>query len=497
VPRGHAQELIRSKLVGSEAAELETPLSGAMEHNQDIIKKQRSSVSITAIHSRNASHSRNGGLDPLSHIGYTELKITSDSESDVPFSDDDEGASALICETTNDYMDEFSVQCIEPSIATLDGVVASDKLIDPASGPKPSPLVSEVQVDAIESFDYKSQESAIAIGHGLEELNWQQVEDNANIPAQTKVPLSAAPSTHTVGTPVEVSKAAILQGLIKLGTHLWLNVGMSLRKELRLAQQANQLAVGNRGKQLSGLLAEQLIGKDLKLLLSQLSVTRGIEQPMNEISPKLSINTDDLKTSDSSNSIGIQILQKRISLERNDLFCLWMEALSVKLRGAGGREKCVEKEKEIQDLEAELELYRKKFLDERVLEIPAETSCDVITDIGVDITRNTVAVEKDLITATKVEDACNSFENTDEDNLNSSILEFEYEKMYILQCLKKLEKAPYQLPDGEVSAYLSKDNNPGNITCGLSESDEHSEAEVNILSMQHLKLVSLTCSSWI
>ncbi|PON60710.1 hypothetical protein TorRG33x02_283970 [Trema orientale] len=72
------------------------------------------------------------------------------------------------------------------------------------------------------------------------------------------------------------------------------------------------------------------------------------------------------------------------------------------------------------------------------------------------ITQNTIAVEKDLITITKVEDACNSFENTDEDNLNSSKLEFEDEKTYILQCLKKLEKAPYQLPDGEVSAYLDK-----------------------------------------
>ncbi|PON73451.1 Zein-binding domain containing protein [Trema orientale] len=637
VPRGHAQELIRSKLVGSEAAELETPLSGAMEHNQDIIKKERSSVSITAIHSRNggldplshvqytelnitsdtesepteenqnlikkerssvsvtASHSRSGGLDPLSHIGYTELKITSDSESEA-FSDDDEGASALIRET-HDYKDEFSVQCIEPSIVTLDGVVASDKLIDSASGPKPSLLVSEVQVDAIESFDYKSQESAIAIGHGLEELNWQQVEDNANIPGQTKVPLSAAPSTHTVGTPVEVSKSCDITRTDQVGdaslaecgkvfkegvtpsttsesglerNPVASDYGQQLSNLLDLGD-AYKLAVGNRGKQLSGLLAEQWIGKDssrvsedLKLLLSQLSVTRGTEQPMNEISPKLSVNSDDLKTSDSSNSIGIQILQKRISLERNEsglsldgsivseiegetvvdrlkrqvehdkklmtaLYreleeernasaiatnqamamitrlqeekaALHMEALQY-LRMMEeqaeydndelqkSNDLLAEKEKEIQDLEAELELYRKKFPDERVLEILGETSCDMITDIGVDNSKYSCSGERPY-NYNKVEDAGNSFENTDVDNLNSSILDFEDEKTYILQCLKKLEKALYQLPDGEVSTYLSKDNNLKNRTCGLSQSDEHSEVEVNILSMQHDESVS-------
>lgn len=247
VPRGHAQELIQSKLVGSEAAELEMPLSGAIEHNHNVLKKERSSVPVTAYHSRNGGvdtlshigytklnitsdtesetieenqnvmkerssvsittkHSRDGGLDPLSHIGYTELKITSDTESEAPFSDDDEGVTALI-HKKNYYKEELSVQCIEPCIVTLDGDLASDKLIDPASEPKSSLLVSEVQVDAVESFDYKSQESTIAIGHGLEELNWQKAGDEANISTETETPRCATPTSYAVGTPVEVSKS--------------------------------------------------------------------------------------------------------------------------------------------------------------------------------------------------------------------------------------------------------------------------------------------------
>ncbi|OMO71989.1 Transposase, MuDR, plant [Corchorus capsularis] len=93
---------------------------------------------------------------------------------------------------------------------------------------------------------------------------------------------------------------------------------------------AYKLAVGSRGRQLSGLLVEQWIGKessklseDLKALLSQLSA-RGFEQSMNDaspriaVSPRISVNSDEFKASDSSIINGIHLLQKRVSLERNE-----------------------------------------------------------------------------------------------------------------------------------------------------------------------------------
>ncbi|KAK8589517.1 hypothetical protein V6N13_088348 [Hibiscus sabdariffa] len=99
---------------------------------------------------------------------------------------------------------------------------------------------------------------------------------------------------------------------------------------------AYKLAVGSKGRQLSGLLVEQWIGRDssrltedLKVLLSQLS-SRGMEQLMNDaspriiaspkisVSPRISINSDDLKASDSSAFNGTEMLQMRVSLERNE-----------------------------------------------------------------------------------------------------------------------------------------------------------------------------------
>ncbi|KAG8482649.1 hypothetical protein CXB51_024328 [Gossypium anomalum] len=89
---------------------------------------------------------------------------------------------------------------------------------------------------------------------------------------------------------------------------------------------AYKLAVGSKGRQLSGLLVEQWIGRDssrlsedLKVLLSQLSF-RGMEQLMSDVSPRIaaspriavspriSITGDDLKASDSSAFNGIEIL---------------------------------------------------------------------------------------------------------------------------------------------------------------------------------------------
>jgi hypothetical protein len=88
---------------------------------------------------------------------------------------------------------------------------------------------------------------------------------------------------------------------------------------------AYKLAVSNRGRQLSGRLAEHWLGKDssrvnedLKILLSQFSATRGTDMSFNDISPRLSINSEEAKNSDVSNSTGMQILQKMISLERNE-----------------------------------------------------------------------------------------------------------------------------------------------------------------------------------
>ncbi|GMN65732.1 hypothetical protein TIFTF001_034806 [Ficus carica] len=658
VPRGHAQDLIQTRLVGLDAAELEAPLSSAIDHNQEEVmekRRERSSVSVTD------THSKMRGLDSLPHIGYTELKINSDTESEAVLSDDDDGGVSELIHETNSYREEFSVQYVEPRIVTLDDALASEKLLDPASGlqpsfldshvqvdehrdrkseestiaiaefkekfyvhhvepcvvtvddvlaseklldpvsgRKPSLLELHVQVDVIVPFDCKPQESIIGIGHGSEGLNWQDVEnkayipgqevgDKADIPVPTEATLYAVPTSDAIETIVEVSRnhdvtttGEVTQiSVAECGEWTASDSGRQVTNLLDLGD-AYKLAVDNRGRQLSGVLAEQWLGKDssrvsgdLKVLLSQLSANRGFDQSINDISPKLSVNSDDSKNLDFSSSIGMQILHKRISLERNEsglsldgsIFseiegesvvdrlkrqieydkklmtalyreleeernasavatnqamamitrlqeekaALHMEALQY-LRMMEeqaeydddemqkSNDLLAEKEKEVQDLEAELESYRKKFLNERVLENLSETSGDVnITDIGVDNSeysrvKDNASVSVHLIPE-KPHDygsigvADTTFENVDKDNLNSSILEFGDEKTCILQCLKKLEKTLYFLSDDEAR---SKDDYSENRAGRISElrvldrkAHENSGAEETISPTKH------------
>jgi hypothetical protein len=58
----------------------------------------------------------------LSHVGYSELKITSDSESEFPYSDDDCGNS--IIHEKIEAKEDFAVQCASefPSRALSSGL---------------------------------------------------------------------------------------------------------------------------------------------------------------------------------------------------------------------------------------------------------------------------------------------------------------------------------------------------------------------------------------
>lgn len=291
---------------------------------------------------------------------------------------------------------------------------------------------------------------------------------------------------------------------------------------------AYKLAVSARGRQLSGMISEQWIGKDssrtsedFKLLISQLSAARGFDQTISDMSPKVSVTSDDMRSSDAT---GMHILQRRISLERNEsglsldgsivseidgesavdrlkrqvehdkklLIALYreleeernasaiaanqamamitrlqeekaalqMEALQylrmMEEQAEYDNEKLentndllAEKEKDIQDLEAELEHYRIKYPNESMLEIPAGTISEILMrDIGVDHSESSGIGDRSSVVKHAVSgepNPCNKVEGADHfcgnDNLkNPLLLGFEDDKRYILQYLKKLEK---------------------------------------------------------
>jgi hypothetical protein len=336
---------------------------------------------------------------------------------------------------------------------------------------------------------------------------------------------------------------------------------------------AYKIAVGSKGRQSSGVLAEQWVGKDnsrvsedVKLLLSQLSATRGIEQSMNDKSPRVSVNGDESKTADASNSIGMQMLQKRISLERNESGLLMdgsavqkinslernesglsldgstlQKRISLERNESGlsldgsivseiegesmvdrlkrqiehdrkhtsalykeleeernastvavnqamamitklqeekatlhmealqclrlmeeqseydmealqkANDLLAEREKDIQDLEDELEFYRDKFPNESILENVVGETCDMkARDIGMDRCESVcvedsasdlrVSVSEKLNICDKVEGTGMPLEDKNTGTVKNVLSEFEDDRLYILQCLKKLEK---------------------------------------------------------
>lgn len=629
IPRGYCQKLTRAISVDSAAADLDVPLSGAIKHDCNNLKKSKQSIPIRS------TRQKTSGFDHLSHVGYTELKFNSDTESEVMLSDDD-GKHAVL--------EDISVGYVKPepcTISLLDDSV-TEKLIDPVSSPEPSIVASKVQSDAISSQTVTAIASSVPVEHGLEELNWQRADSKADsttlpelishdnvppspIPSDSpqkerkiisldEVPQSSnaketppeasdenrivsvdsarpsterinpdkisqeselislvdfLPSTNGAETPVKGLKESCVsreeeawQTSVTGGEDLCKGESQPARRtdtasetnpsssdngqqfaNLLDLSDAYKLAVGNRGRQLSGVLAEQRavkdssrLSEDLKLLLSQLSAAR--EQSMNDmsprvpISPKLSINSDEVKTSDASSIIGMQILQKRITLERNEsglsldgsivseiegesdtdrlkrqvehdkklLSALYkeleeernastiavnqamamitriqeekatlhMEALqSLRMMEEQAEydmealqktnDLLTEKEKEVQDLEEELEFYRSKFPNEAIFETP-------ISDRKATGTRadhsEAGCIEDSASTSTnsvkekQVEGTNTSLADKNINAVNSSLFDFEDEKSFITQSLKKLKRKLHLFSNNGLSLEL-------------------------------------------
>ncbi|XP_050144175.1 myosin-binding protein 1-like isoform X3 [Malus sylvestris] len=557
ISRGHSQKLIQIKIFGADA-ELDMPLSRSIEHNQKEPRKAQDESYMSA----RTTLMRENGIHPISHVQYAELKVNSDTESEVHCSDN-EDASALIHERDNPKEDKSAPR-------------------DPASVPKPSILVSQTQVDS-KSHGSTSVASTVAIGHGLEELNWQQVGSKADLPPST-APIvdNHPPSSNAMKPPIEVSK----QRIDITGNHEIDQTSVAESGELYKGE-VKPLATSE---------TEQWIGKDsskvtedLKVLLSQLSTTRGLEQSTSAtsprlsansgsamsprlsansgsvMSPRLSANSGDLKASDTSSYFGMQIHNKRISLERNEsglsvdgsivseiegesmvdrlkrqvehdkkimsgLYkeleeernassiasdqamamitrlqeekaALRMEALQ-QLRMMEEQAEydnealqktddlLVEKEKEVQDLEAELEFYRNKYPNESMLDNLAETTGDVhARDIGVvhsesSSMEHSSSVHKHVDngkphTHSKVEGAATTFGDKDRSSVKATLLDFEDEKIQILQYLEKLEKSLSLLSANGVNSDSSK-----------GDCSKNGGSQENPLSVQHEVSVS-------
>ncbi|KAL0335508.1 UNVERIFIED_CONTAM: putative myosin-binding protein 4 [Sesamum radiatum] len=361
ISRTYTENLFQSKSIDSEGAELDPYVTA--KYNVDEVQE------ITE-RSSQLGQKWNKDADLLPHVEYTKVKVNSDTESEGPFWDN-ENENALICETeisAEDSPPEYV--SMEPQIITFADCPAPEKSIDP---------VQPTEFSRTESGDHTNfrhnVEPEAPVGHGLEELNRRQPDHKNGVsePSELISSSEALPSPDISGThyyasketndtsPTQMEKVVHAEcgeasnlASDSAGTaELWKEVDMEHEDTLRIGREliqadenqmdlkpnkndslqisesldlgaAYKLALGIRGRQLSGRLLEQQrsmkeslrASEDLKLLLSQLS-SRGIEVPLNDMSPRVSANSEDFKAMDASIATGIQIIQ-RISLERNE-----------------------------------------------------------------------------------------------------------------------------------------------------------------------------------
>ncbi|GLT42354.1 hypothetical protein SLA2020_163570 [Shorea laevis] len=516
-----------------------------------------------------SSRLRRNDSDPLPHAGYTELKIDSESESEVSFSDDDGGRS-VFCDI-NEHKEESVVHCA-PEIPPKRG--SND-------------LAPKMQPDASESRDVKCLAPDVVMGCDAHELNWQQADQKANLAAlpelislddippssrDAEVPyrvLSPISHNHSVMSDLislvdpppsihvkEVNFCALPEKLADVTvTSAVENISINKNEEIlkvistttRAGFKADELvsnedpsdvyksSVNGKEKQMSEILAQQPqvkynsgLTKDLRLLLVQDSCSQGIHSSLDNLGPVSQGLGADLRTTDESNSDGIQNLdntivvdsldgsgvseiegesvvdrlKRQIEYDRKCINALYKEleeernaseiaanhamAMITRLQeeksalhleamqylrmmeeqaeyDGEALEKAndllAEKEKEIQDLETELEFCRLYVLDKPLEEtIPVE-SVD-LKEENLSVNDTSISCKEENASVHQKSVFPDASEGCDSPSLASSWADFADEKSYISERLKnlerKLQKFAYQrtlsyIPDGDFS----------------------------------------------
>ncbi|XP_057513095.1 myosin-binding protein 1-like [Actinidia eriantha] len=512
----------------------------------------------------------NTGVDPLSHVGYTELKINSDSDSEFPFSDDDDRASVI-----RENPDLKEVLVVQRSSGVLpkshSDNLAPVKQTQQASDPGPSLLDQCIQLDASDPRDAQSLPSDDVFGRGLGELNWEQANPKPYHPSLPElISLDDVPPSYNVLNVSDGVSASKPNGLLPHNSALFMlselvlpngispssdvmeiPVGVSPEKCFKADRVIDtapsmsnnvdridecKLSDGNKEREVSGMLAELPVRSN-----SAKVHAHGIGPSLDDRSPRLQHGQqDELKRTDASSSNGIGEFEKSPSLERNNsdyesldgssvseiegegiegegivdrlkrqiehdrisMAALYKEleeernaseiaanqamAMITRLQGEKAslhmealhylrmmeeqaeydmealqkaNDLLAGKEKEVQDLEAELEFYRINYPDEEMVEsLPGETSNSNLDDMrfennGVPHLKNTPKM----------------FEGSN----MTLLLDFEGEKLYISQCLKKLERYLNQVSGNRAPDGVKKPTK--SLTNGKTQTDHKKE----------------------
>ncbi|XP_057964842.1 myosin-binding protein 1-like [Malania oleifera] len=559
--RPNIQRLVQPKPLGLGVTKPDIPLPRPVGHNRldtkDGLKRIRDKISGSCVSNRLG----NKGFDPLAHVGYSQLKITSDSESEFPFSDDDDDDGSTVVYKKDDPKEDFAAQCAQEILSRkLHVDLAPVRLANQFKSPPSLLLDLSVQSEVTEPS--KILPSDVNIWHGLGQLDWQQADQKPNPSILSNLILLDDIPTFSSGmkVPVAESRDTYVTRFHKFGpgnenediesTNVTTD-NSKLDQILNRTTQSTldsgdtyQLAFGKRGKD-AFQLVQQLAGKDssgdneeLKPVTSLSFAAQGNNKPADGSNPRVHGFGNDVQISDASNSSGIQLLQSADSTEQSESLCefpddsnldgfegestteqlkqkidhdrrcmnalykeleeersaaaiaaneamamitklqeekasLRMEALQY-LRmmeeeaeyDVDALEKAndllAEKEKDIQDLEAELEFYRSQFSAEFLVENLREETGTLEMETKVMENTSVQSIEKNNANV-----ACNSATAKESEGhmesviVKSSLPEFENEKLYISNSLKRLEKKLHQYLSDQTSTNMPASGNEG------------------------------------
>lgn len=199
---GYGQNLLFSKSIRSRDADFD-----ASDYVGNDLYEKRSAKTFVLVRD---AYLRNDQADPLSRVGYTELKITSDTESEyeVRLSDDD-GISIPVPgkDDTKEHV-RVPIEHIEPHHVDSNEDPTFRKPGTSAFVLEPILSESGTQVENTDICGIKTATETVRSGDGVDELEWQQIERSDVCPSPSEpISFNDVPAllNKTEG-PVEVSK---------------------------------------------------------------------------------------------------------------------------------------------------------------------------------------------------------------------------------------------------------------------------------------------------
>lgn len=337
-------KLVQKDPVKVDVREFDVPLTDSADlnhvHHQDLLSVKREN----SLGSPSTHHLGNQGFDRLSRVGYSEVKVTSESESENPSSADD-GENRLV----EDFTEDLADRCLKPepafSVSNYFSVPLSDDraaetLIHPTSSKLDS--TSSIQDDQLcqaGEFHDVSLESTAIVEHGLEDINGNKIEERIDMPGPSKnlhqkvdAEFSRAKSngsecielvsTASVGEntkPLSSTDADTVSSHIASEPVSSGSLNMDLNDAYRLATSKGSLPSPTVTEIITGRDSSRAY-EDLRILITQISAARGLESPWRELtpSPRVQGQGDDLRYSDASSAAVLQNITKSLSIERNE-----------------------------------------------------------------------------------------------------------------------------------------------------------------------------------